>query len=250
MANTIPTQLFIGNKEILEEKTEFFLQQQFCVNENKTPECYCKECRKIKNRQHESVIFVKPEKNYSVKDVEIVFEKISLSLDNEQKFFFILEKAQNLNIATANKLLKVLEEPPNGYNFILQTNNKNAILPTIISRCHINTFNEQEEININHPIASFFYNQNLLSPFEFDKQLKEQDLTDCESTELLNEMIQHYANQIIFYYKKDGLGQDIEYLENVLNFLKEKTKQPPQSGSSKLFWKNIYISFPKRELFS
>lgn len=250
MNNTIPTQLFIGPKKILVEKTEFFLQKHFCINENKTPECYCKECRKIKNRQHESIIFIKPEKNYSVKDVEIIFEKTNLSLDDEQNFFFILENAQNLNIATANKLLKVLEEPPKGYNFILQTNNKNSILPTIVSRCHISIFNEQEEISINHPIASFFYNQNLLSPLEFNKKLKEQEFTDAQSIELLNEIILYYANQIIFYYKKGDLSQDIEYLEKVLEFLKEKLKQPPQSGSSKLFWKNIYISFPKKELFS
>ena len=249
MNTTIPTQLFIGASETLEEKTEFFLQQQLCLNDEKTPSCYCKECRKIKNRQHESIIFIRPEKNYTVKDIEVIFEKTNLSLDENQKFFFILEKAQTFNPATANRLLKVLEEPPAGYNFILQTNNKNAILPTIVSRCNISSFNEYKEININHPVTSFFYNQNLLAPAEFEKTLKAQELTDAQSIELLHEMIQYYASQITFFYKKGGLYQNIEYTQNALNFLKKQLKQLPQSGSSKLFWKNLYISFPKKELF-
>ncbi|MBD3273396.1 hypothetical protein GF385_03555 [Candidatus Dependentiae bacterium] len=248
--NTIPTQLFIGTPEILEEKTEFFLQKQFCKEKIKNSSCYCNQCRKIKNRQHESILFISPEKNYSVKDVEIIFEKINLSLDKDQKFFFILEKAQNLNIATANKLLKILEEPPNGYFFILQTNNKNSILPTIISRSHIINFKGQKEINTNHPITSFFYKQNLLSPLDFDKELKALTLSDNQSISLLNEMIHYYSLQIISFYKKNNFGLDIEYNKKVLEFLKNQLKMSPRSGSSKLFWKNIYIKFPKKDLFS
>ena len=250
MKTLIPAQLFVGTQETLEEKTEFFLQQFFCLEKNKSSSCYCNECRKIKNRQHESIIFINPEKDYKVKDIEIIFEKINILLDENQKFFFILEKAQTLNLATANKLLKALEEPPSGYYFILQTNNKNSILPTIISRCHIVTFSKQQEINTNHPITSFFYKQNLLSPAEFDKQLRTQALTDSQSIDLLNEMINYHSLQIISFYKKNSFGQDIQHNKKVLEFLKKQLKIAPRSGSSKLFWKNIYISFPKRGLFS
>ena len=250
MNTLIPTQLFVGTQETLEEKTEFLLQQSFCLEKEKSASCYCNECRKIKNRQHESVIFINPEKDYKVKDVEIIFEKINFSLDEKQKFFFILERAQTLNLATANRLLKVLEEPTPGYYFVLQTNNQNSMLPTIISRCHITTFSKQQEINTNHPITSFFYKQNLLSPAEFDKELRAQALTDSQSIDLLNEMINYHSLQIISFYKKSSFGQDIQHNKKVLEYLKEQLKMAPRSGSSKLFWKNLYISFPKRGLFS
>jgi DNA polymerase III delta prime subunit len=46
----------------------------------------------------------------------------------------ILTKADTLGEASRNALLKVLEEPPVGVTFVLLTNQKGAIMPTIISR--------------------------------------------------------------------------------------------------------------------
>lgn len=46
-----------------------------------------------------------------------------------------LSEAQHLNIASANALLKVLEEPPEGVLFILTAPSEAAVLPTIRSRC-------------------------------------------------------------------------------------------------------------------
>lgn len=257
----IPTQLFIGSNDILEEKTELLLQSHFCINNKQNSDkqsfdltgCYCNQCRKIKNKQHENIIFVSPEKYYTVKEIEIIFENIGLSLDNNEKFFFVLEKAETLNLATANRLLKILEEPPSGYNFILQANNINNILPTIKSRCHIKNFLQDKEITRKHPISSFFYEQNLNNPIEFDKTLKENLITDNESIELLNQMIIFYGQKIKRYYQNNKnmfFEGEHQFNLEVFNFLTEKLKTPPQSGSSKLFWKNIYISFPRKELLS
>ena len=60
-------------------------------------------------------------------------------------------------------------------------------------------------------------------------------------------MLDYFSRQIINFYK----NKDIEieqklYFENVIEYLKEKIKRPPQSGSSNIFWKNIYISFPRK----
>ncbi|MBU4269554.1 hypothetical protein KJ644_02020 [Candidatus Dependentiae bacterium] len=240
----IPTQLFVGSKDILDYETELFLQQQFC-SKNKDKNCYCNDCRKIKIKQHENIIFINPEKDYSVKDVAIIFEQTSLSLDKNQKFFFILQKAQTLNTATANKLLKILEEPPIGYNFILQTNNKNSTLPTISSRCLIKIFKESIDTQSNHPIVAFFYEQDLDNPINFDKQLKESNLSDSESIELINNMLNFYSQKIILCSKNNNLSE-INYNLKVFNFLKKTLKKEPMSGSSKIFWKNLYIQFPRK----
>jgi len=47
----------------------------------------------------------------------------------------VIHPAEALNIASANGLLKMLEEPPAGVIFILVTHQINRLLPTIISRC-------------------------------------------------------------------------------------------------------------------
>ena len=240
----IPTQLFVGSQEILEFETEYFLQQQFC-EKNKDKNCYCNNCRKIKNKQHENIVFITPEKDYSVKDVDIIFEKINLSLDTNQQFFFVLSKIQTLNSTTANKLLKVLEEPPIGYNFILQTNNKNTILPTIASRCFIKLFKESNNTESNHPVVAFFYEQDLDNPANFDKELRESNLSDSKSIELINNMLNFYSQKIIIITKNNNNSNEINYNLKILNFLKQILKKEPQSGSSKIFWKNLYIQFPR-----
>lgn len=47
----------------------------------------------------------------------------------------LIHPAEALNAASANGLLKMLEEPPAGVIFILVTHQLNRLLPTIISRC-------------------------------------------------------------------------------------------------------------------
>ncbi len=248
----IPTQLFVGDKETLENETEFFLQQNLCL-ENNGKDCYCNDCRKIKNRQHENVIFINPEKTYSVSDLDIIFETVFLGLENNQKFFFILQKAQNLSLSTSNKLLKVLEEPPTGYNFILHTNNKNLMLPTIVSRCFIKVFKESDDSNNDHLILSFFYEQKFNHPQEFDKAFKNINPSDGQSAELLDNMLNYYSQKIIFLNKGQGstnLSNNLDFYNSILCFLKNKLNKLPQSGSSKIFWKNLYINFPQKRFIN
>ncbi len=52
----------------------------------------------------------------------------------------IMTEAHRMNINSANAFLKVLEEPAPSNVFILLTDNLNALLPTIKSRCQISKF--------------------------------------------------------------------------------------------------------------
>ena len=47
----------------------------------------------------------------------------------------LIEPAEALNLASANALLKILEEPPNNTLFILIASQLQRLLPTILSRC-------------------------------------------------------------------------------------------------------------------
>jgi DNA polymerase-3 subunit delta' len=246
MNTLIPTQLFIGNENLLHKKTTALLLQTFCMTQKK--DCFCAECKKVNRNQHESLIWICPEKEYKLLDINIVFEKIKFVLQPKKRFFFILQKAHTLSLACANKLLKVLEEPPRGYSFILHTNNLHAILPTIKSRCHIVNFViENQHYNFKHSLASFFYNQRLDNPIEFEKELKNQHLSPSESIQIANDMIIYFTQQILSFFRQNQIpSPQILYFEKVITFLKTKIKTPPQSGSSNLFWKDIYISFPRQ----
>ncbi|HMM54351.1 MAG TPA: DNA polymerase III subunit delta' [Candidatus Desulfobacillus sp.] len=56
----------------------------------------------------------------------------------------LLNPAESMNQATANALLKTLEEPPPSTLFLLVTNRKRKILPTLLSRCQIIDFPKPE----------------------------------------------------------------------------------------------------------
>jgi DNA polymerase-3 subunit delta' len=49
----------------------------------------------------------------------------------------VLEPADTMNIAAANSLLKILEEPPSSVYFILVSSRWRRLLPTILSRCRV-----------------------------------------------------------------------------------------------------------------
>ena len=70
---------------------------------------------------------------------------------NDKRKILIVENAQRMQEGARNAFLKVLEEPPSYANFILTSSNKNAIMPTILSRVRPYIFvkrNKDEEENV------------------------------------------------------------------------------------------------------
>ena len=70
-----------------------------------------------------------------VERVREVREEVFHSALSAEGRVVLLYGAQNLNAASANALLKVLEEPPAGVLFLLTASSPAAVLPTIRSRC-------------------------------------------------------------------------------------------------------------------
>ncbi len=65
---------------------------------------------------------------------------LSVSTHRHGARIIVIQPAEAMNQATANALLKVLEEPTDSTLFILITNNKKRLLPTILSRCQTINF--------------------------------------------------------------------------------------------------------------
>lgn len=244
--SSVPTHAYLGEKAIISNHAELVLQRIFCptLKESQSPEqgCFCAQCRKIKNRQHPSIIWISPEKDYALQDIEIIFERTRFALNTGELFFFVLENAHTLTMATANRLLKTLEEPPTGYRFILLAPNKQSLLPTIASRSFILELQSLSgQIAAKHPLLSFFtdYGQNK-DPFAFEQELKKQGLNDTQSTQLLEQLIAHWAQE----YKQAVVQQrpTVDEAKKRLDLFVDALKMPPQSGSSDLFWKHLFLS--------
>ncbi|EUJ10412.1 DNA polymerase III, delta prime subunit [Methylophilaceae bacterium 11] len=112
----------------------------------------CPQCTWFKEGAHPDFKYITPEdidaaedapKKKTGKKTQISVDQIRqliqmLSLTNHgvsSLRVVLIHPAEALNTASANALLKVLEEPPNNTIFILVTHQIHRLLPTILSRC-------------------------------------------------------------------------------------------------------------------
>jgi DNA polymerase-3 subunit delta' len=94
-----------------------------------------------------------------VDEAEAVVKKLKLKSYEGGFKVMIIWMAEKMNIASANKLLKLIEEPPQKTVFLLITENEEQIINTIQSRCqalHFPRLSEEDIANaliVNHQIA-------------------------------------------------------------------------------------------------
>lgn len=227
--SNIPTHLFCGDEHATHKILLDHLKGTYCTTQ--LNECHCHVCAQIQNNQHPSILWIAPEKSYVLKDIAVIFEKIKFQLDPGTSFFFILQNVHLLTKACANKMLKILEEPPEGYIFFLTTNNEHAILETIRSRCHIHRIKTPTQHGFLNPLLTFFIDPQKRCPLAFEAELKKQNLSDQESTQLLYTLIDHMQQK---------MRTDPTYIKQI-SFFKAQMEKPPQSGSANLFWKNVFL---------
>lgn len=236
----IPTQLFIGTGLELVQTAEKYVQQSLCKEQQ--VDCFCTSCRLVKSRQHPSLLWLNPERYYKVQDITSVFDYTTFSLEKDQSYFFVLEKADTFNPATGNRLLKILEEPPAGYHFILLAQNEHALLETIRSRCHITRLTQEQNNEAHHTLLSFFlFPLKRNDPFAFEQFIKQAHLADNQSIELATLLM----NQLFDHVKKALTTNDaqVTLYQKQLKLVQEALRKPPQSGSSEIFWKHLYMQF-------
>ena len=67
---------------------------------------------------------------------------------------FVIERADTMNDATANRMLKTLEEPADFVHLILLTDRAGEVLPTIRSRCQLVRFEAPTEARLTEILSS------------------------------------------------------------------------------------------------
>ena len=77
----------------------------------------------------------KPSREIVIDQVRKIGEFLAISSHRGGRRVVLLLPAEALNAPAANALLKVLEEPPPGVTFLAVSDQLDAVLPTILSRC-------------------------------------------------------------------------------------------------------------------
>lgn len=102
----------------------------------------CDDCRRIERRNHPDVHFYTPEgaQGYLIEQIREIVSGVSLAPIRAKGKVYILDRVDLLGVSAANAFLKTLEEPVEGVTFILLGRTREAVLPTIVSRCQVVPF--------------------------------------------------------------------------------------------------------------
>jgi DNA polymerase-3 subunit delta' len=230
--------LWIGNQDILVAQALKALQTLWCSHNG----CgQCSVCKRILEKQYHNLLWLMPAKqSYTVDQIDELHEHLALQRDVDEHFFVVFEAAQTLSAASANKLLKTLEEPPAGYHFLLLSESRFALLPTIVSRCLITQFGT-ERVDDG---ALVLFVDRILAP-DFDLQVAFQSITTLALDETKTRSVVDFLLARIIARYHDALNSgdapQAEHLSALRALVEHAYEQFPMPGSTNIFWRTLLL---------
>ena len=131
-----------ADEAVRDEEATALAAAMLCTSPGARPCMQCRDCRKVFSGVHPDVIRVEPEsggKNplLKVDQIRRIVSEAYIMPSEAQRKVYLLCRADAMNGAAQNALLKLLEEPPRSAAFILAAERAEALLPTVRSRCEI-----------------------------------------------------------------------------------------------------------------
>ena len=233
--------LWVSDQITLSEQIVRQLQKVLCPKHGCAT---CTQCLQIDQKQHAWVTWLQPEGAYTLDEIDQVLQSVRFTLDTNEQRFFIFTNAQELTPACSNRLLKTIEEPHRGYFFIFLASKADDILPTLTSRCFIKQFASQNNEHPYEEIMEPFIRSTLLNPIGFMKTVERLNIKEQETKEIVDLLLQHFHAQLTKVHTQTDVDiKKMLAITDKIILLKLALVQLPLAGSSKLFWKNMYMTF-------
>lgn len=189
----------------------------------------CIQCKNIDKNEFIELKIIDSEgqwiKKSQLEELQDAFSKKSVV---GNKKVYIINKAEKLNVASSNSLLKFLEEPEEGIIAILITENMYQLLSTIVSRCQILSLKNKmnlEKYSTKDKLAHYLSN---------NKEDIENFINDEESINKIDKVI-----EFIKYYEEDH-SNTLIYINKLWNeHFKEKQDIYNAFTMMLLFYKDV-----------
>lgn len=223
----VHTYLFHGERGTYKLEAAMYLASLIlCETHNACGKC--EACQSIINKTNPNVFIISPD-NDTIKKEQILALEREFSLTSTSPRIFIIEDIEKATPASANSLLKFLEEANKNCYGVLLTENLHLVLPTIKSRCQIVNFlpinkeliyQELREHNVSEETALVV--SNLTTNFD----------------EALNLAQGEVIQDIIAYAKEMSLSFESNHLDSII-LLNAKGKMLYQEGSKE--YHNLFV---------
>jgi len=189
----------------------------------------CSQCMNIDKNEFIELKIIDPEgqwiKKSQLEELQEIFSKKSVV---GNKKVYIINKAEKLNVASSNSLLKFLEEPEEGIIAILITENMYQLLSTIVSRCQVLSLKNKmnlDNLSTKDRIAHHLSN---------NKEDIENFINNDESIVKIEKLI-----EFIKYYEENH-SNTLIYINKLWNeIFKEKTDIYNAFAMMLLFYKDV-----------
>ena len=139
-----PTLLITGIEGVGKKSLALYLAQTLFCDQGATAPCgECKSCKRALQNQWFDLFWYEPETNdegtrmgtHKIDAFRELKSKLGLGPTEEPMKIVIIAEADRMTLPAANSILKMLEEPPQNWLFILTASDSSRLLPTILSRC-------------------------------------------------------------------------------------------------------------------
>jgi DNA polymerase III subunit gamma/tau len=121
----------------------------------------CESCLSFNSGASLNVYELDAASNNSVDDIRNLVDQVRFAPQLGEFKVYIIDEVHMLSTAAFNAFLKTLEEPPKHAKFILATTEKHKIIPTILSRCQVFSFNRIKNEDISAHLAFMAKNENV-----------------------------------------------------------------------------------------
>ena len=200
----------------------------------------CTQCSRIDSNNYTELEIIEPDGMWIKKEqLDNLQRKFSSKSIESGKMVYIINHADKLNDASANSILKFLEEPEPGIIALLIVENHFNLLDTIVSRCQIIKLVNKKPASDNtlENVCYYLFN-NQTDIDNFIKQNEEINIID-------------HAINFIKAYEQEKLGMILKENKYCGSILKDKHLFDIYLNIMMLFYKDVlnYILFEKADVF-